>query len=256
MSPERDNERPGDAYPSRSMAWFALSEVALIWMGALVGPMLVATAVVSAVWGLAVGVIVGLGCLILLLVFAVLFRHSRQLRQWSLPRHGRQAGEPARVLVVASEATVDPLLMREIKFRAHELDTEFFVLTPILDKPFEHWVGGGDQDRHVAEHYLRTLLDQLHALGIHADGSVGTNEPLSSIESALQQFPADEVLIATHPLDKQAWLEHGLAAKIRARSDLPITHLLPVGARNAVSPSTDKTAANSAGRSGLGRQAL
>jgi hypothetical protein len=42
----------------------------------------------------------------------------------------------------------------------------------------------------------------------------------------------DEIVIATHPLDKQGWLEHGIVRKIRARSDLPITHVVPVGDRD------------------------
>ena len=55
---------------------FALGAVALMWMGALVGPMLVASAVAGAVWGLAVGVIVGVACLGVLVTVAVVIRRS------------------------------------------------------------------------------------------------------------------------------------------------------------------------------------
>jgi len=63
-------------------------------------------------------------------------------------------------------------------------------------------------------------------------GEVGTNEPLASIESALQRFPADEIVVATPPLDEQGWLEHGIVRDIRARTELPVTHVLPGGERN------------------------
>jgi len=232
VAEERNSGRAGRPYPPGSMVRFALAEAALLWMGALVGPMLVATGVAGAIWGVAVGVIVGVGFLILLFLAVMLYRRSQRPQQWSSPRHVRRAGEPARVLIVASEASVDPLLMREIEFRARGADVEVFVVTPVLDRPFEHWVGGSDEERHVAERYLQTLLGQLRGLGVHTEGSVGTNEPLASIEAALQLFPADEIVIATHPLDKQGWLEHGIVRKIRARSDLPITHVVPVGDRD------------------------
>jgi len=67
---------------------------------------------------------------------------------------------------------------------------------------------------------------------VRAGGEVGTNEPLASIESALQRFPADEIVVATPPLDEQGWLEHGIVRDIRARTELPVTHVLPGGERN------------------------
>jgi hypothetical protein len=238
MADERQSGRSAEAFPPGSMVRLALAETALLWMGVLVGPMLVATGVAGAIWGVVAGVLAGVGFLILLLGVVLLYRRSRQPQQWSLPRRADAAGAPARVLVVASEASVDPLLMRQIEFRARDLSLEIFVLTPVLDRPFEHWVGGSDEERHIADRHLQTLLSELHTLGVHAEGMVGTNEPLPSIESALQRFPADEIVVATHPLDKQGWLEHGIVQKIRARSDLPITHVLPVQERDrpAVAP--------------------
>jgi hypothetical protein len=233
MRDERDSGRTGREHPPGPAAGLALAEAALLWMGALVGPMLVATGVAGAVWGVAAGVIVGVGFLILLLAVVMLYRRSRQPDRWSVPAHVRRPGEPARALIVASEASVDALLMRQVEFRARQSDLEVYVVTPVLDRPFEHWAGGSDRERHVAEQYLESLLGDMRALGVQADGAVGTNEPLASIEAALRRFPADEILIATHPLDEEGWLEHGLVRKIRARSDLPITHVLPAGARDA-----------------------
>jgi GABA permease len=203
-------------------------------MGVLVGPMLVAVGVAGAIWGVAVAIVVAVGFLLLLALVMVLFRSSDRAVKWSLPeRPPAGEGELWRVLLVASQASTGPQLMREIRFRAREANSEFFVLCPVLDRPFEHWVGGSDTDREVAREFLHSLLDQLRASGVKADGSVGDNEPLVATEDALRLFPADEILIATHPLDKRGWLEHDIVTKIRARSELPITHVLPVISREA-----------------------
>ncbi len=73
----------------------------------------------------------------------------------------------------------------------------------------------------------------LARLDIKANGLVGENEPLLAIEDALRKFAATEILVATHPLDKRGWLEHGIVAKIRARSELPLTHVMPALPREA-----------------------
>jgi hypothetical protein len=76
MAYAHDGGSAAEAHQSRCTGWFALGEVALLWMGALVGPMLVVSAVAGAARGVAVGVIVGLALFGLLLVIAVLLRRS------------------------------------------------------------------------------------------------------------------------------------------------------------------------------------
>jgi GABA permease len=211
-----------------------LAETALLWMGALVGPALVAVAVAGAIWGIAVAIVVAAGLLLLLAIVVLLFRRSDRAVRWAPPERPAPAeGELRRVLLVASQASAGPQLMREIRFRAREAAVEFFVLCPVLDTPFEHWAGGSDADRELAQQFLRSMLDQLRSFGIKAEGSIGDNEPLVATEDALRRFPADEILIATHPLDRRGWLEHDIVGEIRARCELPITHVLPVIPRDA-----------------------
>jgi GABA permease len=47
-----------------------------------------------------------------------------------------------------------------------------------------------------------------------------------AIEDALRVFPADEILISTHPPHRSRWLEHGVVERAREEIDLPITHLV------------------------------
>src|SRR5215211_3661126 len=102
MEPQSDSE--GMAGSSNDTpTGFALGTVALIWMGVLVGPMLVASAAAGAIWGLGVGVIVGVACLGALLTVAVLIRRSPPRR---MQTPGSTAGDATEVW--SRRAEVDP----------------------------------------------------------------------------------------------------------------------------------------------------
>jgi hypothetical protein len=65
------------------------------------------------------------------------------------------------------------------------------------------------------------------AAGLQARGHVGDHhEPNASLEDALRDFPADEVVISTHPPDKSRWLERGVVARARQEVPLPVTHVV------------------------------
>src|SRR5437764_924842 len=54
-------------------------------------------------------------------------------------------------------------------------------------------------------------------------------EPLAD---ALALFPADEVVIATHPPGRSSWLERNVVSRARARFHTPIHHLVVEGDRH------------------------
>ena len=62
--------------------------------------------------------------------------------------------------------------------------------------------------------------------GLRARGQVGDSEPLVAIEDALAEFPADEIVISTHPPQRSRWLEHGVVERAREEVDLPVTHVV------------------------------
>ena len=47
-----------------------------------------------------------------------------------------------------------------------------------------------------------------------------------AIEDALRTFPADEVIISTHPPDRSRWLERGVVQRARDDVELPVTHVV------------------------------
>jgi hypothetical protein len=39
-------------------------------------------------------------------------------------------------------------------------------------------------------------------------------------------FPADEIVVSTHPPGRSNWLEHGIVERASERFDLPIMHVV------------------------------
>ena len=69
-------------------------------------------------------------------------------------------------------------------------------------------------------------LQSLRATGLVANGRVGDADPLLAIEDALRIFPANEILIATHPEGRSNWLARNIVGRARARYRLPVQHLV------------------------------
>ena len=57
--------------------------------------------------------------------------------------------------------------------------------------------------------------------GFEADGDIGDDDPVQAMEDALRLFPADEVIISTHPPGRSNWLERDVVNARRERFDDP-----------------------------------
>jgi len=62
--------------------------------------------------------------------------------------------------------------------------------------------------------------------GLKVRGEVGDSDPNVAIEDVLHQFPADEIVISTHPPERSRWLEHGVVQRARDEINLPVTHVV------------------------------
>jgi hypothetical protein len=133
-----------------------------------------------------------------------------------------------RVLVIANETVGGRALLDEIRGRARRRRSEFFVVVPALtSSPLEHWTSDVDQALADARRRLDESLRRMADAGIHARGHVGDHhEPQASIEDALRTFPADEVIISTHPPERSRWLEGGVVERAREEVPLPVTHVV------------------------------
>jgi GABA permease len=132
-----------------------------------------------------------------------------------------------RVLVVANETVGGEALLEEIAGRCRGRDCEILVVTPALAvSRAEHWASDVDEAIELARQRMELSLLAIGELGLKARGEIGDSDPNVAIEDALRVFPADEIVISTHPPQRSRWLEHGVVERARGEIDLPVTHVV------------------------------
>ena len=133
--------------------------------------------------------------------------------------------EPRRILVVANETVAGAELLDLLRGRASG-GGEVLVVAPALNSRLRYLFADIDKAREEAEHRLARSIGTLRASGVEARGAVGDSNPVQAIEDALAEFPADEIVISTHPPERSNWLEKKTVERARERFDLPITHVV------------------------------
>lgn len=132
---------------------------------------------------------------------------------------------PTHLLVVANRTCPCPGLLEEVGRRA-DADTEVLVVSPALNGRLRHWVSDTDEAIEGARERLQVALELLAELGVRADGEIGDADPLIAIDDALARFPADALVISTHPAPHSNWLERDLVERATERFALPVTHVV------------------------------
>jgi hypothetical protein len=143
-------------------------------------------------------------------------------------------GAPAatrRVLVVANEALSGSELRERILGRDRGR-TEVDILVPVLTSHLHYGVSDIDRELEQARARLEISLAWAREQGIIARGEVGDPSPTSAIEDELRDFGADEVIVVTHPSERETWQERGELERLRHELDLPVT-LVVVGDHGA-----------------------
>jgi GABA permease len=128
-----------------------------------------------------------------------------------------------RILVIANETVESELLAHAI--RAKEA-SQVLIVAPALNGRVRHWTSDDDAAHAAADERLRRSLDRLAASGITANGMVGDADPLQAAADALRVFPAEELVVATHPEGRSNWLARGVVERARQRFGLPVVHLV------------------------------
>ena len=182
----------------------------------VIGLTLLTRPAVGAAWG---ALLIGFGA-------GVAYRASRG----SLPRSLRvtRGGDGRyRLLVVANETVGGAALLEEIRNRCRGRSSEILVVTPALAASrAAHWASDVDEAIELARQRMELSLIEIDRLGLKARGEVGDSEPVVAIEDALRAFPADEILISTHPANRSRWLEAGVVERARSEVELPVTHVV------------------------------
>jgi hypothetical protein len=148
-------------------------------------------------------------------------------RGQSQPPPQRERGALRRVLLLANEAvSADAVLNQIVKLAGGE-PAEVFVVAPALTPSrLKHAAGDVDEAIETARLRLDASLEALCEMGFVATGEIGDSEPNVALEDAIRRFPADEVVIATHPRGQSKWLEWNVIEKARSELAMPVTHVV------------------------------
>jgi nucleotide-binding universal stress UspA family protein len=187
----------------------------------LAAPVILAAVIFSSAAALGVAAGVLLGIVIGLFLFKRDEPSEKLLLGRPRPRDGKR-----RILVVANETLHGEALRAEIGHRARGRESEVWVVCPALNTKIKYWVSDEDEARHQAQQRLDAVLAQLAREGVQAQGEIGDSDPVQAVEDALRVFPADEVIISTHPHGRSNWLEQDVVGRARERFPLPITHVV------------------------------
>jgi GABA permease len=191
-------------------------QVVLITLG---GALLVVLAAWINTWfGLAVFVV---------LVLAALWAIRGGLIQRPSQAHVVHDDGPShRILVIANETVGGAELLSLLGTKAEGVDEEMLLVCPALNSRVRTWTSDEDPARAEAQERLDSCLARLAAAGVSARGEIGDGDPLQALEDALRVFPADEIVVSTHPPGRSHWLEQGVVEQARLRYDVPITHVV------------------------------
>jgi len=138
----------------------------------------------------------------------------------------RDEGPVRRILVVANETVRGHELLDLLGTKAEGVSEEVLLVSPALNSRLRTWTSDEDPARAAAQARLDASLERLHALGVSARGEIGDGDPLQALEDALREFPADEIVVSTHPPGRSHWLEQGVVEHARQRYDVPVTHVV------------------------------
>ncbi len=179
--------------------------------------------VVLAAW---INTWLGLAVFVVLLG-AALWAIRGGLRQRPPRAHVVHDSGPARkILVVANETVGGEELLALLGRKAAGVREDILLICPALNSRVRTWTSDEDPARAAAQERLDASLARLADAGVAARGEIGDGDPLQALEDALREFPADEIVVSTHPPGRSHWLEQGVVEEARLRYDVPVTHVV------------------------------
>lgn len=130
-----------------------------------------------------------------------------------------------RLLVIANETIAGKNLHEQIAEMIAD-DGEILVVAPALGSRLEYLFSAVDEPRAHAKERLTASIESMAADGLTADGAVGDANPVQAMKDAVAVFEPDAVVVSTHTPERSNWIENGVVEKIKAQTDLPVTHVV------------------------------
>jgi hypothetical protein len=129
-----------------------------------------------------------------------------------------------RILVVTTEPVSADQLRGALLGDADPRDAEVMVVAPALHvSALRFWMSDADDAIDRAERVRRESLEQLSDDGVAATADTGESSTADAIEDALKTFPADRIVVFTHPESEQRYREDLDADAVQARFRIPVT---------------------------------
>ena len=127
-------------------------------------------------------------------------------------------------LLVLTPEPVDAHILRET-LGDEVVGAEVLVVSPATNRSkIAFWVSDPDEAIEEADAAQEETVERLEEEGVDAAGDTGESEPAVAIEDALATFPADRIVVFSHP-DRDYREDAGLA-EAEARFGVPLTHAL------------------------------
>jgi hypothetical protein len=102
---------------------------------------------------------------------------------------------------------------------------EVLVVSPATNQSkLAFWVSDPDQAIAEAEAAQAESVERLEEAGVDAAGDTGESEPALALQDALATFPADRIVVFSHPEGDRDYREDQGLAEVEARFGVPITH--------------------------------
>ena len=125
-------------------------------------------------------------------------------------------------LLVVTPEPVDAKLLRET-LGDDVRGAEVLVISPATNRSkVAFWVSDSDEAIAEAETAQEETVERLEEEGIDAAGDTGESEPDVAIQDALATFPADRIVVFSHP-DLDYREDHALD-DLEDRFGVPVTH--------------------------------
>jgi hypothetical protein len=104
---------------------------------------------------------------------------------------------------------------------------EVLVVSPATNQSkVAFWVSDPDEAIAEAEQTQTETVERMEEQGVDAAGDTGESEPAVAIQDALATFPADRIVVFSHPESDRDYREDEGLADAEERFGVPVTHAL------------------------------
>ena len=126
-----------------------------------------------------------------------------------------------KVLVLTPEPIDDQVLRSTL---GTELEgSEVLVVSPATNRSrLAFWVSDSDEAIAEAAAAEEESVERLEEAGVDAAGTVGESEPAVALQDALATFPAERIVIVTHPEGERDYREDQGLADTAAAAGVPV----------------------------------